>query len=144
MESNTKSGNDPSTASDTSPGIAFEKIVARIQQMIDPKSVVTRNEGLENRVGNKRQYDVVIHGHFGGPAILGVVECKDHNYPLGFPIDNLGTSFLFPSLSPHFSPALQSASNPPLLPAVSFQEAVASRPPAENLGTPQNTNEPCS
>lgn len=61
------------------PGISFEKIVARLQQMMDPNSTVSRNEVLEDRVGNRRQYDVVIRGHFGGRPVLGIVECKDHN-----------------------------------------------------------------
>jgi hypothetical protein len=51
--------------------------------MLDPLSQVTHNETLMDRVGNKRQYDVVIRGHFAGRAILGVVECKDHNRKKG-------------------------------------------------------------
>lgn len=61
------------------PGTSFEKVVARIQQMMDPQSVVTHNELLEDRVGNRRQYDVVIRGQFGGRPVLGIMECKDHN-----------------------------------------------------------------
>ena len=61
------------------PGISLEMNVARIQQMMDPNSTVTHNEHLTDRVGNKRQYDVVIRGKFGGRSILGVIECKDHN-----------------------------------------------------------------
>jgi hypothetical protein len=61
------------------PGERLEKAVARIQQMVDPHSTVTHNEVLEDRVGNKRQYDVVIRGHFAGRPMLGVIECKDHN-----------------------------------------------------------------
>src|SRR5215212_5196720 len=61
------------------PGIPFEKIVARIQQMMDPNSTVTHNEKLNDRVGNRRQYDVVIRGQFGGRPVLGVIECKDHS-----------------------------------------------------------------
>lgn len=60
------------------PGAKFELAVARIQQMLDPTSTVTHNEVLEDRVGNRRQFDVVIRGHFGGRKILGVIECKDH------------------------------------------------------------------
>lgn len=64
------------------PGAAFEKAVARIQQKIDPNSVVTHNEVLRDRVGNDRQCDVVIRGQFGG-QVLGIMECKDHNTKLG-------------------------------------------------------------
>ena len=50
---------------------------------MDPKSVVTHNEKLEDRVGNRRQYDVVIRGEFGGRPVLGVIECKDHSRKKG-------------------------------------------------------------
>ena len=59
-------------------GVSLEKTVARIQQMMDPESKVTHNERLVDRVGNTRQYDVIIRGRFGGRDILGVIECKDH------------------------------------------------------------------
>jgi hypothetical protein len=61
------------------PGIPLEKAVARVHEMLDPSSKVTHNEVLEDRLGNKRQFDVVIRGTFGGHPVLGVVECKDHN-----------------------------------------------------------------
>jgi Restriction endonuclease len=59
-------------------GLTLEKAVARIQQMMDPNSTVTHNERLIDRVGNHRQYDVVVRGNFGGNPVLGVIECKDH------------------------------------------------------------------
>lgn len=65
------------------PGVSLEKVVARIQQMMDPNSTVTHNELLKDRVGNKRQYDVVIRGRFGGRPVLGVIECKDHSRKKG-------------------------------------------------------------
>ena len=65
------------------PGTKLEKIVARIQQMLDPNSSVTHNERLADRLGNMRQYDVVIRGTFGGRSVLGVMECKDHNRKKG-------------------------------------------------------------
>lgn len=65
------------------PGIHLETIVARLQQMMDPNSTVTHNEILEDRVGNRRQYDVVIRGQFGGRPVLGVMECKDHSRKKG-------------------------------------------------------------
>ncbi|HUG33171.1 MAG TPA: hypothetical protein VMJ90_00265 [Anaerolineales bacterium] len=61
------------------PGITLERAVARVQEMLDPNSKVTHNEMLEDRLGNSRQFDVVIRGTFGGLPVLGVVECKDHN-----------------------------------------------------------------
>ena len=82
-------------------GVAFEKVVARIQQMMDPNSVVTHNEKLKDRVGNTRQYDVVIRGQFGGRPVLGVMECKDHHRKMGPEVveafskkaENLGSNF---------------------------------------------------
>jgi len=59
------------------PGIEFERIVAQIQQQVDPQASVTHNKRLTDRLGNSRQFDVVIEGRFAGQAILGVVECKD-------------------------------------------------------------------
>jgi hypothetical protein len=64
-------------------GVSFEKVVARIQQMMDTNSVVTHNENLVDRVGNTRQFDVVIRGQFGGRPVLGVIECKDHSRKKG-------------------------------------------------------------
>jgi hypothetical protein len=60
------------------PGSDLEKAVARVQQLLDPNSQVTHNEKLTDRVGNVRQYDVVIRGRFAGRDCLGVIECKDH------------------------------------------------------------------
>ena len=51
--------------------------------MMDPNSTVTHNEKLKDRVGNIRQYDVVIRGQFGGRHVLGVIECKDHSRKKG-------------------------------------------------------------
>ena len=64
-------------------GVPLEKIVTRIQQMMDPHSTVNWNEWLTDRVGNRRQYDVVIKGEFGGRPVLGIIECKDHNRKKG-------------------------------------------------------------
>ena len=69
----------PSSKQPKNTGVSLEQIVARIQQMMDPHSTVTWNEWLTDRVGNRRQYDVVIKGEFGGRPILGIIECKDHN-----------------------------------------------------------------
>jgi hypothetical protein len=83
------------------PGLTLEKVVARIQQMMDPNSTVSHNEKLVDRTGNKRQYDVVVRGSFGGRPILGVIECKDHNRRKGpdaidafaKKVENLGANF---------------------------------------------------
>jgi Restriction endonuclease len=65
------------------PGISLEKTVTRIQQMMDPNSIVTHNEKVVDRVGIERQFDVVIRGKFGGRQVLGVIECKDHSRKKG-------------------------------------------------------------
>lgn len=61
------------------PGVALELLVAKIQQAVDPTSVVTHDERIIDRYGIARQFDVVIRGMFAGRPILGVIECKDHN-----------------------------------------------------------------
>ena len=78
-----KNKKDSNMNKSAGPGIGLEKVVARIQQMMDPNSTVTHNEVLEDRVGNRRQYDIVIRGQFGGRPVLGVMECKDHNRKKG-------------------------------------------------------------
>lgn len=65
------------------PGIGFELAVAQVQKMLDANSVVTHNEFLTDRLGNERQFDVVIRGTFGGYNLLGVIECKDHGEKIG-------------------------------------------------------------
>lgn len=54
-----------------------------IQKMLDLNSEVTHDEKLKDRVGNIRQFDVVIRGQFGGRPVLGVIECKDHSRKKG-------------------------------------------------------------
>src|ERR1700694_2881048 len=83
MAKDQKAKKDGKKTQKVHPGIALEKAVARIQQMMDANSTVHHNETLEDRVGNKRQFDVVIRGQFGGRPILGVIECKDHNRKKG-------------------------------------------------------------
>jgi hypothetical protein len=58
-------------------GKSLEEIVGRIQQMMDPQSVVTYRQRIRNRLNNLREFDVVIRGQFGGYPMLGVIECKD-------------------------------------------------------------------
>jgi hypothetical protein len=78
-----KTAKNRPTKNKNAPGISLEKVVTRIQQMMDQNSTVTHNEKLEDRVGNKRQYDVVIRGRFGGRPVLGIIECKDHSRKKG-------------------------------------------------------------
>ena len=65
------------------PGISLEKAVAHVQGLMDQNSTVKHNEKLKDRSGNRRQFDVVIRGTFGGWPMLGVIECKDHNRKKG-------------------------------------------------------------
>lgn len=67
------------------PGIQFETVVAEIQAQIDPKAVVTHDRVLTDRIGQNRQFDVVIEGKFAGQDILGIIECKDLNRRVGTP-----------------------------------------------------------
>lgn len=67
------------------PGIAFELMVADIQAKIDPKADVLHNQRLIDRLGQARQFDVVIRGNFAGQPVLGVIECKDLRGKVGTP-----------------------------------------------------------
>lgn len=53
--------------------------------MMDPDSTVTRNEYIVDRLGNRREFDIVIRGEVSGISILGVIECKDWNKKIGTP-----------------------------------------------------------
>jgi|RhiMethySRZTD1v2_1073278.scaffolds.fasta_scaffold365401_1 hypothetical protein len=66
-------------------GKSLEKAVARIQQMLDPGSVVTHNEYIIDRLGHRRQFDVVIRGQAAGRDYLGVIEAKDWSTKVGTP-----------------------------------------------------------
>ncbi|MGA4073544.1 restriction endonuclease [Ralstonia nicotianae] len=67
------------------PGIAFEKVVAAIQSQIDPQATVTHSEFLIDRLGQRRQFDVVVRGTFAGQQMLGIIECKDLGGKVGTP-----------------------------------------------------------
>jgi hypothetical protein len=69
-----KKANGPETEK---PGIAFEKVVAAIQAQIDPSATVSHNEFLTDRLGQRRQFDVVVRGTFAGQQMVGIIECKD-------------------------------------------------------------------
>lgn len=66
-------------------GLDFEKVVAEIQRQVDPNAVVSHNKKLIDRLGHRRQFDVVIEGRFAGQEILGVIECKDLKKRVGTP-----------------------------------------------------------
>lgn len=67
------------------PGIAFEKAVASIQAGIDPSSTVDHNQRLVDRLGQSRQFDIVVRGIFAGQQMLGIIECKDLGKKAGTP-----------------------------------------------------------
>jgi hypothetical protein len=67
------------------PGIEFEKIVSEIQKQLDSNSKVSHDEYIIDRLGQRRQFDVVVRGNFAGQKILGVIECKDLNKKVGTP-----------------------------------------------------------
>ena len=67
------------------PGIAFEKVVAAIQSQIDPQATVAHSEFLTDRLGQRRQFDVVVRGTFAGQQMLGIIECKDLGGKVGTP-----------------------------------------------------------
>ena len=71
---------DPSRA----PGIAFEEAVADIQALFaGGECTVTHNERIIDRLGHRRQFDVVFRGKIAGHDVLGVLECKDLARALG-------------------------------------------------------------
>ena len=73
-------------ATDLDPaGRAFEKLTAAIQQKMDPSAKVEHDVVLKDRLGQDRQFDVVVRGNFGGQPMLGVIECKDYGKKVGTP-----------------------------------------------------------
>jgi hypothetical protein len=79
-------GRKPSNRRRASPkGIPFELAVKALQEMLDPSATVTHNEHLIDRLGHRRQFDVVIRAKAGGHDVLGVIECKDLSRPVGTP-----------------------------------------------------------
>ena len=65
------------------PGSAFEKLTAAIQRMMDPNAAVAHDVWIVDRIGQRRQFDVVVTGKFGGQDMLGVIECKDYSKKVG-------------------------------------------------------------
>lgn len=67
------------------PGISFEEAVAAVQSLLDPSATVLHNQRLRDRVGHRRQFDVVIRARAAGHDVLGVIECKDLSRRVGSP-----------------------------------------------------------
>lgn len=68
-----------------SPGLQFEQAVAALQALLDPTAEVTHNVRLTDRLGHRRQFDVVIRAKAAGHPILGVIECRDLKGPVDSP-----------------------------------------------------------
>ncbi len=60
----------------------FEKEVARIRGLFSPNAIITHDEILVDRFGNKRQFDVTIKDNWAGESMLAVVECKNLSRPV--------------------------------------------------------------
>lgn len=58
-------------------GKEFEQAVAKVQSMFDSVSEITTNEKLVDRLGQSREFDVVVRTRSSGFDLLGVIECKD-------------------------------------------------------------------
>ncbi|MEW8394385.1 MAG: restriction endonuclease [Candidatus Thiodiazotropha sp.] len=67
------------------PGLEFEKIVSEIQKQLDNNSEVSHDQHIVDRLGQRRQFDVVVRGNFAGQRILGVIECKNLQKKVGTP-----------------------------------------------------------
>lgn len=65
------------------PGVELEKIVAQFQTLMGPDATAEHNQRVRDRLGHLRQIDVLIRGSFGGWAMIGVIECKDHSRKKG-------------------------------------------------------------
>jgi Restriction endonuclease len=67
-------------------GRSLEQAVAAIQQLFDPQSTVTTNEFIVDRLGNSREFDVVVRGNYAGQPMLCVIECKNWSDKVGTPV----------------------------------------------------------
>lgn len=66
-------------------GISFEKAVSHVQKLMGRNTKVNHNEWLQDRLGQRRQFDVVIRGKLGGHELIGVIECKNWKRRVGTP-----------------------------------------------------------
>jgi hypothetical protein len=74
-----------SQSTELPPGLSFEKAVAALQSVLDPSAEVRHNVRLIDKLGHRRQFDVVIRAKAAGHPILGVIECRDLKGPVDSP-----------------------------------------------------------
>ncbi|MBR1270323.1 restriction endonuclease [Bradyrhizobium sp. AUGA SZCCT0222] len=60
----------------------LEKLVARIQQDLAPRSQVTHNVRLKGKSGAQRQIDVLVEDKIGQYNVRIVLDCKDYKHPV--------------------------------------------------------------
>lgn len=63
----------------------FEEAVADIQSLFTPNAAVKRNVRIIDRLGHRREFDVVIEDNWGGRSLLAVIECKALKKKVGTP-----------------------------------------------------------
>lgn len=63
----------------------FEEAVANIQSLFTPNAEVKRNARIIDRLGHRREFDVVIEDNWSGQSLLGVIECKNLKKRVGTP-----------------------------------------------------------
>jgi|GEM_PF-1749587 len=61
----------------------FELLTAKIQKDISPEAVITHDEKIVGRSDAEHQCDVVLRAPIGQLEFTCVIECKDHNEPIG-------------------------------------------------------------
>jgi len=66
-------------------GSDFEEVVLQIQRKLAPDCEVLHDVRLVDRLGHKRQFDIVLRGTVGSYPVLGVIECKDLKRRVGTP-----------------------------------------------------------
>ena len=60
----------------------LEKLVAKIQQDLAPRSKVTHNVRLAGKSGAQRQIDVLVEDKVGQYDVRIVLDCKDYKHPV--------------------------------------------------------------
>lgn len=61
----------------------FERVALEIQQTLSPEATVTHDEKLVGRSGATHQCDGIIRATLGTVGFTCVIECKDHEVPVG-------------------------------------------------------------
>lgn len=62
---------------------AFEVAVAAVQRAIAPDAIIEHDVRIEDADGYKHQFDVVIRTTAAGHDVLGLIECKHQQRPVG-------------------------------------------------------------